>query len=249
LNPSLPTVLAVEAEIDVERRLYDEAQALLDKAIASAQAANPPSHAAMARAYYVRGNIEQILGHADAAVTAYEAAWTISASPYDVNDPWMVVPPGYILYQLGPIYMFQGKSDLALQRYTAALSVDHQDAFLYYLRGRVYRRAGDLTRAATEFEKCIDMDALQWRCWRNQGQMAYEIAHWQDALYFFEPIVHDNSQISDDYYFLGAAAVELDLCAQAIPYLQRGLDLLQTATGKPSWTASEFTAALQRCDA
>jgi tetratricopeptide (TPR) repeat protein len=247
LDPNHPGVLAVAAEINVERGLYPEAQALLDEAIAQAQSANPPNRSALARAYYVRGNIEQILGHADLAIQAYESAWAISASPYDINDPWMVVPPGYILYQLGPIYLFQGKGDLALQQYTEALSVDKQDAFLYYLRGRVYRYDGDLVSAAAAFQTCIDMDAQQWRCWRNLGQMAYENARWQDTLRSFQPIIGDNSQISDDYYYWGTAAIEMNLCNRAVPYLQRGLDLVQIATGKPQWTAPQFTDALDRC--
>jgi tetratricopeptide (TPR) repeat protein len=243
LSPNSPTVQAVQAEIEVERRHYDAARALLDAVIGSAQ----HNLSALARAYYVRGNMEQILGHAQAAIDAYEAAWAISAMPYDASDPWRVVPPGYILYQLGPLYLFQDKSDLALKEYTAALAVDRQDAFLYYLRGRVYRFNGQRAEAEAEFRRCVLMDARQWRCWRNLGQLAYEGGQWAAAVQAIQPIVDDNSQISDDYYYLGAAAIELNQCGKARPLLEHGLERVQTATGSPHWTADDFTAALRRC--
>ncbi len=249
LSPSHPAVLAVAAEIDVERRLYDQAQALLDLAIAQAQSANPPNRSALARAYYVRGNIEQILGHPDEAIAAYEAAMAISSAPYDIHDPWMVVPPGYILYQLGPIYLFQGREDIALKQYTEALLVDRQDAFLFYLRGRVYRFRGDFINAKAEFQKCIQMDVQQWRCWRNQAQIAFEEGRWQEVIGYLQPVLSDNSQISDDYYYGGVASIELNRCQQGINFLKRGIELLGTATGEPVWIGSDFTAALQRCSA
>ncbi|MCA0457619.1 MAG: tetratricopeptide repeat protein [Chloroflexi bacterium] len=247
-DPNHPAVLAVAAEIDVERGNYAQAQALLDQSIAHAEAANPPNRSALARAYYVRGNIEQILGHPDEAIAAYEAAMAISSSPYDIHDPWMVVPPGYILYQLGPIYLFQGQGDIALRQYTDALSVDRQDAFLFYLRGRVYRFRGDFTSAKAEFQRCIQMDIQQWRCWRNQAQIAYEAGDWRAVIGYLQPIIDDNSQISDDYYYQGAASIELNRCDQGVPYLERGIELFGTATGTPTWTITDFTSALQRCN-
>jgi tetratricopeptide (TPR) repeat protein len=248
LDPFHPASMVVEAEIDAELHHYDEAQGLLDEVFDMVPSAHPPNRSVLARAYYIRGNVEQILGHTEPAIAAYESAWGISASPYDVDDPWMVVPPGYILYQLGPIYLFAGKSDIALKRYTAALLVDHQDAFLYYLRGRVYRYAGDTKSAITEFTTCQMMDALQWRCWRNLGQIAYEQGQWSATKDFFQPIVDDNSQISDDYYYLGTAIIQMHSCKQALPYLRRGLILVQAATGNPRWTEGEFKAALVQCD-
>lgn len=247
LSPAHPAVLAVAAEIDVERGFYLQAQALLDLAIANAQSANPPNHSALARAYYVRGNIEQILGHPHAAIAAYESAMAISSSPYDIHDPWMVVPPGYILYQLGPIYLFQGRGDIALKQYTDALLVDHQDAFLFYLRGRVYRFRGDFISAKAEFQKCIQMDARQWRCWRNQAQIAYEEGQWQEVIGYLQPVIDDNSQISDDYFYQGVASIELKRCDQGVDYLERGVELLGNATGEPVWIDSDFATAIQRC--
>src|SRR5258706_9852403 len=128
LAPGNPAALAVQAEIYAEQHRWVEAQGLIDQALLAAQEIRPINRSALARADYVRGNIEQILGHADKAIAAYEAAMRISTAKYDPADPWMVVPPGYILYQLGPMLMFQGKGDEALQRYSEALEVDKQDS-------------------------------------------------------------------------------------------------------------------------
>jgi tetratricopeptide (TPR) repeat protein len=247
IAPQNPTALAVQAEIYAELRRYTEAQSLLDDVIRLAQASTPLNQSALARAYYIRGNIEQILGQNEQAIAAYEAAWAISSAPYNPRDPWMVVPPGYILYQLGPIYLFEGKGNIALQRYTAALQVDKQDPFLYYLRGRVYRYNGDITRAADEFQHCVSQDSHQWRCWRNLGQMAFDHTDWEESERDFQPILNDNSQISDDYYYFGAAQIDLKECKKAIPTLNKGLTLLQNATGKPHWTNDSFNEELKRC--
>ncbi len=197
LYPGNPGAMAVEAEIDVELRRYDEARRLLAQVIGLAQAATPVNKTTLARAYYIRGNIEQILGQVEPAIADYEAARTLSAAKYNDADPWAVIPPGYILYQLGPLYLFQHKAQLVLQRYTAALEVDKQDPFLYYLRGRVYRYLGNPDAARTEFQRCVDMDAQQWRCYRNLGQMAYERTQWDETAGFMQPTISANSQISD----------------------------------------------------
>ncbi|HLY25724.1 MAG TPA: tetratricopeptide repeat protein, partial [Aggregatilineales bacterium] len=249
LAPNNPTTIAVEAEIAVQLRQYAEARDLLDKAMSLAQASAPVSKGALARSHYVKGNIEQTLGQADAAIADYEAAWKLSAEPYDAADPWAVIPPGYILYQLGPIYLFQNKADIALQEYTAALAIDRQDPFLYYLRGRVYRFLGNRRDAQAEFQRCLDMEPHQWRCMRNLGQIAHEQANWDSAIRFLQPVIAENSQISDDYYYLGSAYVNVRRCQDAIPVTRQGLALLATATGKPYWSDVQFGSLLSTCHA
>jgi tetratricopeptide (TPR) repeat protein len=249
LYPDNAGAMAVEAEIDVELRRYDDARHLLAQAIALAQAATPVNKTTLTRAYYSRGNIEQSQGQVEPAIVDYEAALTLSAARYDPADPWAVIPPGYILYQLGPLYLFQHKAQLALQRYTAALDIDKQDPFLYYLRGRVYRYLGNPDAARTEFQHCVGMDSQQWRCYRNLGQMAYEQTQWDAAAGFMQPIITANSQISDDHYYLGAAYIKLQQCQQAIPVLQRGVLLLRNATGKPYWKLADFANLLRACHA
>ncbi len=249
LAPNNATTIAVQAEIATQLREYDEGLSLVKDAMLQAKSSTPVNKGALARAYYIKGNIEQILGQADAAIQDYEAAWKISAEPYDPADPWAVIPPGYILYQLGPIYLFENKTDIALQEYTAALAIDRQDPFLYYLRGRVYRFLGNRSDAQVEFQKCLDMEARQWRCMRNLGQMAHEDSDWADAIRFLQPVIAENSQISDDYYYLGSAYLNAHRCQDAIPVTRQGMTLLAAATGKPYWNQGHFNAVLSACHA
>lgn len=244
-HPDDAGLMVVEAEVLAQMADYSAASVLLDEAIALLRADS--GKAAVARAFYVRGNIAQILGQREQAITAYEAAWNISRQPYDETRPWNVVPPGYILYQLGPIYLFEGRAADALDVYTVALSIDRQDAFLFYLRGRVYRFQGQLDGAAAEFGLCLDAEPQQWRCMRNLGQMAYERGDWQATIQWFAPVVSANSQISDDHYYLAAAYRAIGRCTLMQSIWESGWSLLQTATGQPYWNTEAFLSIREGC--
>ena len=245
--PDSPTPMVVQAEIETDLRQYAEAQNLLDQAVMLIEKKTPINKALRARAFYISGNIEQILGHTDQAIAAYEAAWAIASAPYDPSDPWMVVPPGYILYQLGPMYLFKNQAAAALERYTQAMKIDKQDPFLYYLRGRVYRYNGRTQEAIAEFQACSAMAAQQWRCARNLGQIAFTQSDWNNVVHFFQPIISDNSQISDDYYFLGMAYAKLSKCKIAVPIIQKGAVLVKQATGHPYWNDTNFATLAKLC--
>jgi tetratricopeptide (TPR) repeat protein len=244
-HPDDAGLMVVEAEVLAQIADYAGASILLDEAIDILRADS--GKAAVARAYYVRGNIAQILGQREQAIAAYEAAWDISRQPYDELHPWNVVPPGYILYQLGPIYLFQGRAADALDIYTAALNIDRQDAFLFYLRGRIYRFQGQLDEAAAEFRLCLDAEPQQWRCMRNLGQMAFERGDWQATIQWFAPLISANSQISDDHYYLVAAYRAIGRCTGIQPVWDRGWSLLQNATGQPYWNTEAFLSIREGC--
>lgn len=247
IDSNSPVAMAIAAQIYASLARYADANKLIDAVIPLAQASSPLNRRALARAYYVKGNIEQILGHADESIRAYESAWAISAMKYDRSDPWDVVPPGYIIYQLGPIYLFKGKAALALQRYAESMNIDKEDPFLYYLRGRAYRYLGDPADAETEFAKCTAMDSQQTRCLRNLGQIAYDGQNWAGAIRYFQPIIAENSQISDDYYYLASAFTHAGLCDRATPLISRGVSLEAASSGKPHWRSADYAELVKGC--
>jgi tetratricopeptide (TPR) repeat protein len=244
-HPEHAGLMVVEAEILAQLADYAGASALIAEVIGMMGADS--GAAAVARAHYVAGNIAQILGQTQVAIDAYELAWAISRQPFDETRPWNTVPPGYILYQLGPIYLFEGREQEALAAYTAAMQIDRQDAFLYYLSGRIYRYIGNPLAAEREFRQCLALEADQLRCMRNLGQMAFEAGRWQDTIGWLRPIIDAQSQISDDHYYLAAAYVEAGNCEQAMVILERGALLLLNATGNPYWNGEDYAVLRERC--
>jgi len=245
--PNDPTTMVVQAEIETDLHEYSTASDLLDQAIKLIDMTSPINEALLARVFYIRGNLDQDLGHSDRAIIDYRAAWDISRRPYNPADPWMVVPPGYILYQLGPIYLFKNQVTIAEQLYKEALNIDHQDPFLYYLSGRADRYSGHLEDAVAEFRQCLTMDQQQWRCARNLGQIAFTKSDWRSAVRFIQPIIDDNSQISDDYYYVAMAYARLHECNSIASLIQHGETLLAHATGHPSWNQQDFSKIATIC--
>lgn len=67
------------------------------------------------------------------------------------------------------------------------------------------------------------------------------------TIHFIQPIVNDNSQVSDDYYYLGMSEAKLNQCRVGAPIIQQGERLLKQATGHPYWSLTDFAELSTLC--
>src|SRR5258708_6809494 len=243
-TPKAPMLTAILAELYHAPKKDDQAEKLVDSAIAAAKAAQPVDKAALAHAYYVKAVIlETTSPYGTDAISEMENAWKVA-----ISDPpeASIIPSGYIAQYLGAAYLNLGKTDLAINVLSEAIQRDQEDPIVQWQLGRVYMNIGDPNKARAYIETCRDLDPTHPKCLRSLAALYFSEQNYQQAAETIQIVIDQNSQKPGDYLTGGLAYSYLNQCTTAIGILQRGLPFIDPTDTK---TKADFDSAFQACGA
>ena len=68
----------------------------------------------------------------------------------------------------------------------ATLRTAPDSAKMHYALGLQYARAGEFTKAGSEFQRCVDIDPEHFEGWRDLGRLALQDGRWAEAIRHYE---------------------------------------------------------------
>lgn len=151
----------------------------------------------------------------------------------------------YIAVELAIVYMGVNEVDTAIGVLQDALERNPGDPDVLWTLGAAYLRNGMRERAYEYFGRCLDNDRDNVPCLSWLGGLYFFDGDYVNAISNLERAIVLGSDDPNDYYQLGRSLSSLGRCAEAVPFLQQGYDLV-TANEQFDKQAN-FTNALQDC--
>jgi tetratricopeptide (TPR) repeat protein len=125
-------------------------------------------------AYLIRGQSLISLGQQEAA--------------RELVETWgdLELPTVDLYVDLGEIYAFFGKSDLAISHLSEAIRINPNQSMYYNSRARIYATIGDYESALRDFDTAIQIDPTNARYFVNRGVLYYIVGTPEHSLTDFQ---------------------------------------------------------------
>lgn len=228
LDDSFAPTYAVLGSIYKELGKYDVAIGYLNEAITL-----DTSGLAVADAFYTLGNLYNDLGDREEAIRNYRAA--LQQAPYQT----------YIAVQLALTYLTIDEDDTAIEMLIETLEQNPGDPEVLWALGRAHFKKGLKERAYEYYRRCLDNDRDNVLCLSWLGGLYFYDADYATAISNLQRAIELGSQDPDDFYQIGLSLASMARCAEAIPYLQQGYNIV---TEQERFDAqARFINALQDC--
>jgi len=241
LDDKNPMMLAVMAETYMNLENTARAEELVDQAITLGKAAPKVDVPALAYAYVISGNLTQRRSGVE-AIKAYEEAWRIAQT--DVR-----LPLGFIASWIQVYYSNTNDRDKIIDVLTKASQRDKNDPIIPYLTAMTWQKFGDVPKAQRFFEQCLDLDPNNAKCLRRLGVIMLNNNNAQRAADLGQRIIDNGTTDPRAYLLAGYAYALTNRCVQAVPLLQKGMQLNSTQTSPDPSVTSQLQQALQLCGA
>ena len=164
-------------------------------------------------AYNYLGNVYDLLGEIDQAITYYRKA--IDNNPH----------PEGIYYNLGMAYRKKGDLDGAIEHYMKALDLNPDYAEARNNLGYAYLKKGELDRAIRELTKAVSIDPNLAEAYNNLGNAYNKKGELGRAIAEYERAIAANQRFAPAYFNLGVVYRREGQLERAIAKLQRALVL------------------------
>jgi tetratricopeptide (TPR) repeat protein len=132
--------------------------------------------------------------------------------------------------QLGIIYLERRQTELALQRFRAAIEIDPDEPDARYYLGRILRRQGHPVEALAHLRACARIDekhALN-EVWREIGTAAFLAGRTDEALEALEKFLERRQYDPEGRCWYGRVLVKLDRRAAAERAFQDAIEAVRT---------------------
>lgn len=209
---------------------------------------NPDSaraRAFLAEAYYDMGNIEQALDTVEAALeldpqsfealrvrgllswnTDYQETRQYFSEAFDIapNMPYLAIDLAQINFALQ-------EYDEAIDILRGVVEVNPQNTLALFYLGSYYNAGiGNYAQAAEYLTRCVEADSTNINCYYLLGRVQINLEQYTNAAQSLKAAVDNGSTDPRHYLWAGRAQIFNGSCPAAIPYLQRGYELVTENT-------------------
>ncbi len=102
---------------------------------------------------------------------------------------------------------------------------EEEEPFAQLERGTSYLVAGDNERAYALLSRAAPRLGHEEAAWFNLGVASVRLERWREALEAFARAIERNESRAESHFYRARALRELGRCTEAIPHLERGLEL------------------------
>lgn len=239
LAPEDVGALAAHAQALVWAQRFPEAIRYAEEAIA-AEPEEGMGYAFLAEAYIDTGQYEAALSTAQEAVALDpDEVWTwyilgyvnenladYEAALAAYQEAIRVTPLSNIYNSIGRIYLnVQQDIPQAVEMFEEATVVDPRNPEAYAELSSLYLRSDDFASAQVYAEEGIAQDPTYGRNYGLLGQIYYRQLNFEAAIESLEQAVSFGYSNQLVYLYLGLAHAALEQCDEAVPWLERTLEL------------------------
>jgi tetratricopeptide (TPR) repeat protein len=128
-------------------------------------------------------------------------------------------------YELGVIYMNDGKNDQAMEYFQNSLRINPQLKEAYNNIGSIYLSQNEITKAVEAFNKALDIDNKFSKAWNNRGFASYLSGSFNEAVNDFNKAIEIEPDYGYAFYGRGLARIELNDKNGGCGDIKRALDL------------------------
>lgn len=200
-----PQVLLGLGELYLDLNRYDEAETMYNQLIEY----DPQE----GFGYYGRGLAQEAQGDTVRAIFSYRQALQLGPDLMEARE------------RLGRLYQIQKQWQDALELFESGIAQDSSQIDNYLEKAIVYRRMEDSTSAAALYPEIIERFPDRWEARLDFGRFLLDEQIYDRAFEQYNQVVKLDSSIAWGWMFAGISLVHLDSLDQAIPYLEKSLEL------------------------
>jgi tetratricopeptide (TPR) repeat protein len=141
---------------------------------------------------------------------------------------------------LGLVFSGTGLNDKALAEYRRGLDLEPTNDMAYAGLGDVYEQLDQMDAAEETFKRAIAVRPNYWATYNWLGLFYQRHARYQDAAGMYSQVVSLAPDSFTGYYNLGGVRILQGKYAEAIPLLQRSLEIRKTADGTSNLGTAYF---------
>ncbi|MEW6086849.1 MAG: tetratricopeptide repeat protein [bacterium] len=193
-------------------------------------------------AYYLMGNIYNLMEKNDKAISFYEKVLKIdpmySKARYmldllvdegkgtsEIIEERKKCKEAEVYFYQGIEYFNAGNFEKAIEAFKSAIEVSPEYHQAYYNIGVVYYHyTGDIKRAEDFWKKTLEFDPKNPKVFLNLGIIAYKRGKIEEAVSYWEKIASDNIPLAQAYCNLSVMYHERGDTKKSIEYLEKALN-------------------------
>jgi tetratricopeptide (TPR) repeat protein len=132
----------------------------------------------------------------------------------------------YIAIELANNYIALGQIEEALAILSEVLESNPTDPAMLFSLGTAHYRNGNKERAYEYYVRCLESDADNIKCLSFLGGLQWSEGDFAMAVENLQRAIMLGSDDPDDFYQLGHSLAAMGRCAEAVPYLQQGYQMV-----------------------